>query len=170
MCGQVPWWMVKEVMSCNFKTAVVYNLRNITDRREPVYPYRHIFNYLCSGCTVAAPERTTWKNGRNTLQPWVNNSLTLNLIVCRKRQLNLGRISLLKRKAQHRRKRIQRKKHGKVKTQSARFTAPGFFLLTRVSRSGLSLWFKCTYLPKPAPFHKRKFQFHVPGLCFFTAS
>ena len=66
---------------------------------------------------------------RNTLQPWVNNSLTLNWIVWRKRQLNLGRISLLKRKAQHRRKRIQRKKHGKVKTQRARFTAPGFFLL-----------------------------------------
>jgi len=93
------------------------------------------------------------RTGRNTLQPWVNNSLTLNLIVCRKRQLNLGRISLLKRKAQHRRKRIQRKKHGKVKTQRARFTAPGFFLPTRVSRSGLAVWFKCTYLPNPAPFH-----------------
>ena len=68
------------------------------------------------------------RTGRNTLQPWVNNSLTLNLIVCQKRQLNQGRISLLKRKAQHRRKRIQRKKHGKVKTQRARFTEPGFFL------------------------------------------
>jgi hypothetical protein len=45
-----------------------------------------------------------------------------NLIVCRKRQLNPGRISLLKRKAQHRRKRIQRKKHGKLKTHKARFT------------------------------------------------
>ena len=52
---------------------------------------------------------------RNTLQPWVNNSLTLNLNQCQKRQLNLGRISLVKRKALHRRKRIQRKKHGKVK-------------------------------------------------------
>jgi hypothetical protein len=55
------------------------------------------------------------RKGRNTLQPWVNNSLTLNLNLCRKRQLNLGRISLVKRKAQHRRKRIQGKKHGKVK-------------------------------------------------------
>ncbi len=68
------------------------------------------------------------RTGRNTLQLWVNNSLTLNLIVCRKRQLNLGRISLLKGKAQHRRKQIQRKKHGKAKMQRARFTAPGFFL------------------------------------------
>ena len=93
------------------------------------------------------------RTGRNTLQPGVNNSLTLNLIVCRKRQQNPGRISLLKRKAQHRRKRIQRKKHGKVKTQRALFTAPGFFLPTRVSRSGLAVWFKCTYLPNPAPFH-----------------
>jgi hypothetical protein len=55
------------------------------------------------------------RKGRNTLQPSVNNSLTLNLNLCRKRQLNQRRISLLKRKAQHRRKRIQRKKHGKVK-------------------------------------------------------
>lgn len=55
------------------------------------------------------------RKGRNTLQPWVNNSLTLNLNLCRKRQLNLGRTSLVKRKALHRRKRIQRKKHGKVK-------------------------------------------------------
>ncbi len=68
------------------------------------------------------------RTGRNTLQPWVNNSQTLNLIVCRKRQQNPGRISLLKRKAQHKRKRIQRRKHGKVKTQRARFTTPGFFL------------------------------------------
>ena len=68
------------------------------------------------------------KTGRNTLQPWINNSLILNLIVCQKTQLNLKRISLLKRKAQLRRKRIQRKKHVKVKTQRARFTAPGFFL------------------------------------------
>lgn len=93
------------------------------------------------------------RTGRNTLQPWVNNSLTLNLIVCRKRQLNLERISLLKRKAQHRRKRIQRKKHGEVKTQGARFIAPGLFLSRRASHSGLAVWFKCTYLPNPAPFH-----------------
>jgi hypothetical protein len=39
-----------------------------------------------------------------------------NLIVCRKRQLNPGRTSLLKRKAQHRRKVIQRQKPGNVKT------------------------------------------------------
>ena len=69
----------------------------------------------------------TGRTGRNTLQPSVNYSLTLNLILCRKRKLNPRRISLLKRKAQHRRKRIQRKKHGKVKKQIARFTAPGFF-------------------------------------------
>jgi hypothetical protein len=49
-----------------------------------------------------------------------NNSLTLNLILCQKRQLNPGRISLLKRKVQHRRKGIQRQKHGKVKTPRAR--------------------------------------------------
>lgn len=55
------------------------------------------------------------RKGENTLQPRVNNSLTLNLKLCRKRQLNLGRISQLKRKAQHKRKRIQRKKRGKVK-------------------------------------------------------
>jgi hypothetical protein len=67
--------------------------------------------------------------GRNIPQPSVNNSLTLNLIVCRKTQLNLKRTSLLKRKAQHRRKLIQRKKHAKIKTQKARFTTPGFFNL-----------------------------------------
>ncbi len=105
-----------------------------------IYPYRHIFVYLYSGCTVAVSKVQHGRTVRNTLQPWVNNSLTLNLIVCRKRQLNLGRISLLKRKAQHRRKRIQRKKHGKVKAPRARFTAPGFFLPTRVSRSGLAVW------------------------------
>jgi hypothetical protein len=53
--------------------------------------------------------------GRNMLQPRVNNSLTLNLNLCRKRQQNPGKISLVKRKAQHRGKQIQRKKHGKVK-------------------------------------------------------
>ena len=93
------------------------------------------------------------KNGKTYSAAISNNSLTLNLIVCRKRQLNPGRISLLKRKAQHRRKLIQRKKHGKFKTQRARFTAPGFFIPPRVSRSGLAVWFKCTYLPNPAPFH-----------------
>jgi hypothetical protein len=93
------------------------------------------------------------RTGRIKLQPGVNNSLTLNLIVCRKRQQNPGRISLLKRKAQHRRKRIQRKKHGKVKTQRARFTVPGFFLPMRASGSGPAVWFRCTYLPNPAPFH-----------------
>jgi hypothetical protein len=45
------------------------------------------------------------------LHPKVNNSLTLNSIVCRKRKLNPGRINLHKRKAQHRRKQIQREKH-----------------------------------------------------------
>jgi len=56
------------------------------------------------------------RTGRNKLQSRVNNSLTLKLNLCRKRQLNLERISLLKRKAQHRRKRIQRKKHAKDKS------------------------------------------------------
>jgi hypothetical protein len=54
--------------------------------------------------------------GRNTLQPRVSNSLNLNLNLCRKRKLNPERIRLLKRKAQHRKKRIQRKKQdAKVK-------------------------------------------------------
>jgi hypothetical protein len=95
------------------------------------------------------------RTGRNTLQPWVNNSRTLNLIVCRKRQLNPGRISLLKRKAQRRRKGTQRKKHGKVKTQRARSAAPGFFLPTRLSRSGPAVWVKCTYLLNPATFRSQ---------------
>ena len=73
-------------------------------------------------------KRQHGRTGRNTLQPWVNNLLTLNLILCRKKTLNLRRISLLKRKAQHKGKRIQRKKHVRVKMQIARFTAPGFFL------------------------------------------
>jgi hypothetical protein len=47
--------------------------------------------------------------GRNTLPPRVNNSLNLNLIVCRKKQLIPGRINLLKRKAQHRGNRVERK-------------------------------------------------------------
>jgi len=55
------------------------------------------------------------------------NSLTLNLIVCQKRTLNPERISLQKRKAQHRRKRIQRKNYAKKKMQRARLTA-GFFI------------------------------------------
>ena len=54
--------------------------------------------------------------GRNKMWPWVNKSfITLKLKLCRKKQLNLGRISLLKRKAQHKRKRIQRKKDAKIK-------------------------------------------------------
>jgi len=60
-----------------------------------------------------------WKDNMDErekyLQPWVNISLTFNLIVCRKKQRIPGRISLLKRKAQHRRKRLQRKKHAKFK-------------------------------------------------------
>ncbi|OLY93487.1 hypothetical protein BUE76_17555 [Cnuella takakiae] len=83
------------------------------------------------------------RTGRNTLQPGVNDSLTLNFIVCRTRQLNPGRISLLKRKAQHRRKRIQRKKHGKVKMHGARFTALGFFLLMGISRNEFTVGLKC---------------------------
>ena len=55
------------------------------------------------------------------------NSLTLNLIVCQKRTLNPGRISLQKRKAQHRRKRIQRKNYAKTKMQRARLTAGFLF-------------------------------------------
>ena len=31
---------------------------------NPVYPYRHIFVYLHPGCIVAAPARTTGKNGK----------------------------------------------------------------------------------------------------------
>jgi hypothetical protein len=118
-----------------------------------ICPYKHIFVSYSLAVQLPLLNEQHGRTGRNTLQPSVNNSLTLNLIVCRTRQLNLGRISLLKRKAQHRRKLIQRKKHGKVKTQRARFTAPGFFLPTRVSHSGLAVWFKCTNLPNPAPFH-----------------
>ena len=90
---------------------------------------------------------------RNTLQPWVNNSLNLNLFVCRKRQLNQRRISLLKRKAQHRRKQIQRKKRGKIKTQRARLKALGFFLSIVLFYSRLAVCFKCTSLRNPAPFN-----------------
>jgi hypothetical protein len=32
--------------------------------KSRIYPYRHIFAHLYSGCTVAASERTTWKNGK----------------------------------------------------------------------------------------------------------
>lgn len=127
--------------------------KRLTLIKYSFYSYRHIFVYLYSAVQLPLLIGQHGRTGRNTLQPWVNNSLTLNLIVCRKRQLNLGRISLLKRKALHRRKRIRRKKYGKVKTQRSRFTAPGFFLPTRVSCSGLAVWFKCTYLPNPAPFH-----------------
>ena len=73
------------------------------------------------------------RTGRNTLQPWVNNSLTLNLIVCQKRQLNPGRISLVRRKAQHRRKRIQRKKHGKVKDAGSPVYRAGLFFSSKLS-------------------------------------
>ena len=62
-------------------------------------------------------KRPDGRTGRS-LQPGLNNLLTLNLIVCRKRQLNLKRISLLKRKAQHRRKRLQRKKDAKLNAES----------------------------------------------------
>ena len=86
------------------------------------YTYRHIF-------VVELPflKGQHGRTGRKNLQSSVNNSLTLNLIVCRKTQRNLKRTSLPKRKAQHRRKRIRRKKHVKVKTQRARFILPGFF-------------------------------------------
>jgi hypothetical protein len=63
-------------------------------------------------------------------------SLTLNLIVCRKRQLNPGRISLLKRKAQHRKKRIQRKKHGKVSNAESPVHSAGLLF------TPLEFWFK----------------------------
>ena len=88
-----------------------------------------IFVYLQSGCTVAFSERTTLRKGRNTLQPWVNNSLILNLNWCQKKQLNPGRISLLKRKAPHRRKRIQRKKHGKVNNAESPVQRAGLFFM-----------------------------------------
>jgi len=73
----------------------------------------YLFTYFLA---VLLPllKRLDGRTGRS-LQPGLNNLLTLNLIVCRKRQLNLKRISLLKRKAQHRRKRLQRKKHAKFK-------------------------------------------------------
>ena len=68
------------------------------------------------------------RKGRSTLQPGVNNSLTLNSNLCRKRQLNLGRTSLAKRKALHRKKRIQRKKHGKVKDADSPVHRAGLLL------------------------------------------
>ena len=91
--------------------------KRLTLIKYSFYSYRHIFVYLYSAVQLPLLIGQHGRTGRNTLQPWVNNSLTLNLIVCRKRQLNPGRISLLKRKAQHRRKRIQRKKHDNLKTQ-----------------------------------------------------
>ena len=106
----------------------VYNMpEQLTLIKYRIYPYRHIFTYSLA---VYLPllKGQHGRTGRNKLQPWINNSLTLKLNLCRKRQLNLERISLLKRKVQHRRKRIQRKKHAKVKMQKARFNAPGFFL------------------------------------------
>jgi hypothetical protein len=57
-----------------------------------------------------------------------NNSLTLNLILCRKKQLNLKRISLLKRKAPHKRKRIPRKKHDKIKDFESPVHRAGLFI------------------------------------------
>ena len=69
------------------------------------------------------------KRERNTMQPWVNNSLTLNLDLCRKRQLSPGRISRHKRKVQHKRRRIQRKKPGKSKMPDARFKSRAFLRL-----------------------------------------
>jgi hypothetical protein len=43
----------------------VYNMpERLTLIKYRIYPYRHIFVYLYSGCTVAASERTTWKNGK----------------------------------------------------------------------------------------------------------
>ena len=77
---------------------------------------------------------------RNILHPWVINSLTLNLILCRKSQPNRKRISLLKRKAPHRRKRIQRKRHAKIKTKWARLSTPGFFYAISLSVGVLSNW------------------------------
>lgn len=77
------------------------------------------------------------RRGRSSLQLIINNSLILNLIVCQKKQLTLGRISLLKRKAQHRRKRIQRKKHGKVKNSEGPVHSTGL-LFTPL----LKFWFK----------------------------
>ena len=73
----------------------------------------YLFTYILA---VRLPllKRLDGRTGRS-LQPGLNNLLTLNLIVCRKSQLSLKRISLLKRKAQHRRKRLQRKKHAKFK-------------------------------------------------------
>ena len=60
------------------------------------------------------------RTGRMILQQGVNYSLILNLNSCRKRKLNPERISLHKRKAQHRKKRIQRKKHdAKVKNSDS---------------------------------------------------
>jgi hypothetical protein len=34
------------------------------DQKNPIYHYRHIFVYLYFGCTVAAAERATLKNGK----------------------------------------------------------------------------------------------------------
>ena len=72
--------------------------------------------YLYLLIAVAASEPTTWKYGK-ALAAMSKQFTNLKLIVCRKRQPNLGRISLLKRKAQPRRKQRQREKH-KIKTES----------------------------------------------------
>ena len=106
---------------------------------------RHIFaTYLLAVQLPLLKSLYRW-TGRNTLQPWVNNSLNLNLIVCQKSQLSQKRISLLKRKAPPRGKGAERE--GKVKTQRARFTEPGFFFSRLVSHSGLAVYFICTHLP-----------------------
>jgi hypothetical protein len=35
--------------------------------KDRIYPYRHIFVFRYSGCTVGASESTTWKNGKKIL-------------------------------------------------------------------------------------------------------
>ena len=74
-----------------------------------IYPYRHIFVTYSLAVQLPLLKGQHGRTGKNTLQPQVNNSLNLNLIVCRKKQIIPGRISLLKRKAQHRGNRVERK-------------------------------------------------------------
>lgn len=93
-------------------------------------------------CTLAVRlpllKRQHVRTGRNTLQPRVSNSLILNLNLCRKRKLNPERISLLKRKAQHRKKRIPRKKHdGKVKNTESPVHRAGLLFMPL-----LEFWFR----------------------------
>ncbi len=43
----------------------IYNIpKRLTFIKYRLYPHRHIFVYLQYGCTVAASESTTWKNGK----------------------------------------------------------------------------------------------------------